>query len=147
MVKKRQYTFIDLFTGCGGLSEGFMESGHFKGLAHIEWEYPKVQTLRNRLVKKWDETCEQVQKRVILFDIQRTDELLYGNWTQESINLYAKNNSEEVQKGLKYMLNGETVDLIIGGPPYQAYSRLQTWRTAKQGSTKTYSRRYTVPYS
>lgn len=64
MAKKRQYTFIDLFAGCGGLSEGFMESGHFKGLAHIEWEYPMVQTLRNRLVKKWNETCEQAQKKL-----------------------------------------------------------------------------------
>ena len=122
MAKKRQYTFIDLFAGCGGLSEGFMESGHFKGLAHIEWEYPMVQTLRNRLVKKWNETCEQAQKKVILFDIQRTDELLFGNWTQESIKQYAKYNSVETQKGLKHMLNGKTVDLIIGGPPCQAYS-------------------------
>ncbi|MCI6561988.1 MAG: DNA cytosine methyltransferase [Bacteroidales bacterium] len=122
MTKNKTYTFIDLFAGCGGLSEGFMESGHFKGLAHIEWEYPMVQTLRKRLVKKWNETSEQAQKRVICFDIQRTDELLYGNWTQESIDLYAKNNSEEIQKGLKNMLKGENVDLIIGGPPCQAYS-------------------------
>lgn len=118
----RQYTFIDLFAGCGGLSEGFMESGHFKGLAHIEWEYPMVQTLRNRLVKKWHETDEQAQKRVILFDIQRTDELLNGNWTQETKDLYAKYNSLEAQKGLKYLNNRESVDLIIGGPPCQAYS-------------------------
>ena len=104
------------------MSEGFMESGHFRGLAHVEWELPMVQTLRNRLVKKWNETLEQAQKRVVFFDIQRTDELLYGNWSQESIKLYAKNNSEEAQKGLKFMLNGETVDLIIGGPPCQAYS-------------------------
>lgn len=118
----KKYTFIDLFAGCGGLSEGFMESRHFKGLAHIEWEYPMVQTLRNRLITKWHESDEQAQKRVILFDIQRTDELLNGYWTQETKDLYAKYNSLEAQKGLKHLINGDSVDLIIGGPPCQAYS-------------------------
>jgi len=118
----KKYTFIDLFAGCGGLSEGFMESRHFKGIAHIEWEYPMVQTLRNRLITKWHESDEQAQKRVILFDIQRTNELVNGYWTQETKDLYAKYNSLEAQKGLKHLINGDSVDLIIGGPPCQAYS-------------------------
>lgn len=122
MAEDRKYTFIDLFAGCGGLSEGFLESGHFRGLAHVEWEYPMVQTLRNRLVKKWGEDYEQARRRVILFDIQKTNELLEGDWTQQSTDLYAKYNSIEATKGLKCMLKGEAVDLIIGGPPCQAYS-------------------------
>ncbi|MCQ2204425.1 MAG: DNA cytosine methyltransferase [Bacteroidales bacterium] len=31
----KKYTFIDLFAGCGGLSEGFVQAG-FKPVAHVE---------------------------------------------------------------------------------------------------------------
>lgn len=121
MIKKK-YTFIDLFAGCGGLSEGFMSSGYFSGLAHVEWELPMVQTLRNRLVQKWNETEEDAKKKVILFDIQKTDELISGNWSEESIAQYGENNDNSIQKGLKEIINKESVDFIIGGPPCQAYS-------------------------
>ena len=62
---KRKYTFIDLFAGCGGLSEGFLQTGKFEGLAHVEWESPMVNTLRQRLVDKWNHSEEDAQKRVI----------------------------------------------------------------------------------
>lgn len=68
---KKKYTFIDLFAGCGGLSEGFLESGQFEPLAHVEWELPMVNTLRNRLSTHWDYSEEEARKSVILFDIQK----------------------------------------------------------------------------
>ena len=68
---KKKYTFIDLFAGCGGLSEGFLESGQFEPLAHVEWELPMVNTLRNRLSTHWNYTEEEARKSVILFDIQK----------------------------------------------------------------------------
>ena len=61
---KKKYTFIDLFAGCGGLSEGFLQTGRYKALAHVEWEKPMVDTLRNRLVSRWDETEEEAMKIV-----------------------------------------------------------------------------------
>lgn len=114
--------FIDLFAGCGGLSEGFLQSGHFNGLAHVEWETPMVNTLRLRLIEKWGETVEAATNKVIQFDIQRTDELINGNWSDDTSSLYSKNNSKSTQHGLDSIIDGSTVDVIIGGPPCQAYS-------------------------
>ena len=62
-------TFIDLFAGCGGFSEGFLQSGDFEAIAHVEWELPMVRTLRNRLIKKWDHSEDDSYKHVVHFDI------------------------------------------------------------------------------
>ena len=114
--------FIDLFAGCGGLSEGFLQSGHFNGLAHVEWEIPMVNTLRTRLINKWGDTKEQADSKVIQFDIQKTEELLNGNWSEGTKAIYAQNNSQLAQFGLNCLIGGSNVDVIIGGPPCQAYS-------------------------
>lgn len=119
---KSLYTFIDLFAGCGGLSEGFLQSGHFDGLAHVEWETPMVDTLRKRLQDKWGESSDSAKSKVIQFDIQKTDELLGGNWSEEMKSLYLTRNSLSATLGLDNLIDGRTVDLIIGGPPCQAYS-------------------------
>lgn len=121
-IKDRKLTVIDLFAGCGGLSEGFFMSGDYKELAHVEWELPMVKTLRNRLVHKWGHSESESKKRVIHFDIQKTNELINGNWSEKSINLYGESNSKTISNyGMKGIIN-EDVDIIIGGPPCQAYS-------------------------
>jgi DNA (cytosine-5)-methyltransferase 1 len=116
-------TFIDLFAGCGGLSEGFLMSNKFKGLAHVEWELPMVKTLRYRLENKWQHSTEESLKRVVHFDIQKTEELINGNWTSDSKKEYGNSNHNLItQVGLKGLIGEQSVDLIIGGPPCQAYS-------------------------
>ena len=122
-LNNRQLTFIDLFAGCGGLSEGFLNSGGFKGLAHVEWELPMVNTLRGRLEKKWGHTAEEAAKRVVHFDIQRSEELLFGFTDETSLNAFGKTNDPSVvSEGLRGVVGKTRVDLIIGGPPCQAYS-------------------------
>lgn len=103
-------TFIDLFAGCGGLSDGFLQSGHFTSLAHVEWEQPMCETLRHRLSTKWHH--KNANDEVIRFDIQRTDELINGFDDPE----YGHH------IGLNALVNDRDVDVIIGGPPCQAYS-------------------------
>ena len=119
----KKYTCIDLFAGAGGLSEGFLQVEAFEFVAHVEWEKPMVDTLRNNLVKRWGYNEDIAKKSVIQFDIQKTDELMHGSWLDETIADYGKNNSDDViQYGIDGLLEGRKVDIIIGGPPCQAYS-------------------------
>jgi len=40
-MKSKKYNTIDLFAGCGGLMDGFMQEGSYETLACVEWEkYP-----------------------------------------------------------------------------------------------------------
>ncbi len=82
-----------------------------------------VDTLRNRLVTKWKESETGAQKKVILFDIQKSEELINGSWSDDSLQQYGPYNSDIVKtKGLRGVVGKRHVDLIIGGPPCQAYS-------------------------
>src|SRR5690554_316954 len=122
-MKNKKLTFIDLFAGCGGLSEGFLQSGKFDGLAHVEWEIPMVRTLRKRLAEKWSHSEEEAFKHVVHFDIQKIDELLNGSWSEETNVIYGSTNHKDTsEKGLKGVVGNKKVNLIIGGPPCQAYS-------------------------
>lgn len=106
-----KYKFIDLFAGCGGLEDGFLQSGMYIDIAAVEWLKPQVNTLIRRLETKWG--IEDAADRVMHFDIQREEELFDG-WDDEEFG---------TGKGLDYFV-GEAggIDVIIGGPPCQAYS-------------------------
>lgn len=105
------YTFIDLFAGCGGLSEGFHKEDGFDFLAAVEWEKAPANNLINRLEKKWND--KSASEKVLIFDIQRVNELFNG-WKNDP-----KYGSH---KGLNNLIGAKKVDIIIGGPPCQAYS-------------------------
>ena len=105
------YKFIDLFAGCGGLEDGFLQSGKYKDIAAVEWLKPQVNTLIHRLETKWN--IPDAKERVMHFDIQREEELFSG-WDDKKFG-----NSN----GLDYFVDkAEGIDVIIGGPPCQAYS-------------------------
>ena len=69
MPPKKKYTFIDLFAGCGGLSEGFYRMG-FNALAHVEIDHWACETLRKRMLYYG---YKNGNKEVIEADITRKD--------------------------------------------------------------------------
>lgn len=107
---KGKINTIDLFAGCGGLLDGFLQEGGYNSLACVEWETYPCLTLVKRLKEKWGH--RKAENEVIRFDIQRTDELFSGFDDVE----YGKH------VGLDRIIGNKRVDVIIGGPPCQAYS-------------------------
>ncbi len=93
-----QYNFIDLFAGCGGLSEGFYKQG-FKALTHVEIDHFACETLKTRMK-------------------------YYGyNDSEESV-LELDITSKDVITKISKVVGKRNVDLIIGGPPCQSFSTL-----------------------
>ena len=108
---ERKHRFIDLFAGCGGLEDGFLQTGMYTDVAAVEWLKPQVDTLIHRLETKWG--IKDANERVMRFDIQREQELFNG-WDDPEFG---------TSPGLDHYVNESGgVDIIIGGPPCQAYS-------------------------
>lgn len=107
----KKIKFIDLFAGCGGLFDGFMQSGMYEPVASVEWEKAPVEVLKNRLKTKWN--VEDPDKEVIRFDIQREEELFNGFDDPEYGKHIGLDSLVDEKKG---------IDIVIGGPPCQAYS-------------------------
>ena len=107
----KKYKVIDLFAGCGGLLDGFMKSDLYKPVASVEWQKNQVNTLRNRLKSKWG--ILDADETVLHMDIQRQE--LFTGW---------KNDPDYGEScGLDSIVNdNDEIDIIIGGPPCQAYS-------------------------
>lgn len=118
--------YIDLFAGAGGLSEGFIRQG-FTPVAHIEMNKEAVNTLKTRMsyhylfknknLKIYNDYLKGIISR----------EELYVNVPKELLDTcicetISKESLPRIYKKIDALLNGETVDVIIGGPPCQAYS-------------------------
>lgn len=111
-MKNKKISSIDLFAGCGGLMDGFEKTGKYETLAAVEWEKGPCANLRARLKDKWK--YKNAEDIVLQFDIQRTDELFEGWADDEKYGTSAGLDALVGEKG--------KLDIIIGGPPCQAYS-------------------------
>lgn len=128
-MNNNQYTFIDLFAGAGGLSEGFIRAG-YTPIAHIEMNRDACNTLKTRSAFHFlkDEGKLSIYEDYLKNKVEGTD----------GSNLWSKVPQEITEKVICATIGEETignifssvdklkgereVDVIIGGPPCQAYS-------------------------
>src|SRR6188768_585979 len=122
----KKLTFIDLFAGAGGLSEGFIRAG-YEPIAHVEMDEAACYTLKTRAAYHYLKTQNKfdIYKAYLKNEITRTE--LYKNVPVEIlssvINLpIGGDNNSRIHTAIENLLDGRKVDLIIGGPPCQAYT-------------------------
>lgn len=123
----KELNYIDLFAGAGGLSEGFIRAG-YKPIAHVEMNKDACDTIKTRIAYHWLKENKKIRiyNDYLKSKTKNKDEL-WKNVPEHLINSVinkeiSENTLPEIFKKIEKELNGKQVDLIIGGPPCQAYS-------------------------
>src|SRR5450759_2283181 len=126
---KKKLNYIDLFAGAGGLSEGFIRAG-FNPIAHVEMDEAACFTLKTRTSYHY---LKSEKKLEIYYSYQKGEinrEQLYSHIPEHLLNriINEKIDKSSLTKIFERIDNipkkdgDKIIDVIIGGPPCQAYS-------------------------
>lgn len=118
--------FLDLFAGAGGLSEGFIQAG-YTPVAHIEMDKAACNTLKTRAAFHWlsNHGNRELYNRYLAREIPREDfyHQIPANILNTVLNYeISEETLPEIFQQVDALLNGRRLDIVIGGPPCQAYS-------------------------
>ncbi|MCX2495908.1 DNA (cytosine-5-)-methyltransferase [Pedobacter sp. PF22-3] len=125
-MNNKNFNYIDLFAGAGGLSEGFKRSG-FEAIAHVEMDKAACYTLKTRIAYYHLKENNRIKDYIAYLEGKITREELYSlipsKILDTVINLpIGLENNETIFSKLDKHSSGREIDLIVGGPPCQAYS-------------------------
>lgn len=118
--------YIDLFAGAGGLSEGFIRAG-FEPLAHVELDAAACYTLKTRTAYHYLKSVCKYDTYISYLKGEISRSELYSYVPQALLDtvinlpIGAEFNST-IHETIGRKLEKKEIDLIIGGPPCQAYS-------------------------
>lgn len=125
----KQLNYIDLFAGTSALSEGFRQL-NFNPVAHIEMDTDACLTIKTREVYYYLKENNKLDTYYDYLSGKITRDSLYKHIPSEKTNSVInaeisdsslKNIFKTIETNLKQLPNSE-LDLIVGGPPCQAYS-------------------------
>lgn len=119
-------TFIDLFAGAGGLSEGFIRAG-FSPIAHVEMNKDACETLRTRTAYHYLKENNKIEVYYDYLKGKITRDKLWSSIPEHLIKSVINTEISpltlpSIFKSIDAELGNQKVDLVIGGPPCQAYS-------------------------
>ncbi len=118
--------YIDLFAGAGGFSEGFKRVG-FEPVAHVEVDQAACFTLKTRLSYYYLKENKKIDIYVRYLKNEISREQLYSfipsPVLESVINLpIGDMNNRRIFEIIDKLNGGKDIDIIVGGPPCQAYS-------------------------
>ncbi len=131
--------YIDLFAGAGGLSEGFIRTG-FNPVAHVEMDKSACDTLKTRVSfhylkskNKIDIYNDYLKGKISTkqFYSHIPDRILKTIINDEISKQSLRAIFEKIDR-IKSENNIKEIDLVIGGPPCQAYSLVGRARNAQK---------------
>lgn len=128
-IARDSFNFIDLFAGAGGLSEGFLQAG-FKPVAHVEMNKFAAKTLETRSAYYYLKGTDNltVYKKYMQGKITR-EELMKQIPASIIKTIINETMSDDTLPSIFKTIDGimkikgiKIIDVIVGGPPCQAYS-------------------------
>lgn len=125
-IRNNSLTFLDVFAGGGGLSEGFVRAG-FTPIAHVERDKAACFTLKTRAAFHWLKRTGDIEKYHDYLQGRITRQQLYDSVPEREIASVINTEIGEdsingIFSQIDELLNNRPLDLIVGGPPCQAYS-------------------------
>lgn len=118
--------YLDLFAGAGGLSEGFLRAG-YEAVAHIEMDTAACYTLKTRAAYHWLKKKNKLALYNDYLEQRITRDEFYSAIPKSVLDTVlnyeiSEDSLETIFSDIDALLKGRKLDLIIGGPPCQAYS-------------------------
>lgn len=118
--------YIDLFAGAGGFSEGFIRAG-FKPVAHVEIDSAACFTLKTRLTYHYliENGKVAIYNKYLKGEITRDQlysfapDAIFKSVINRAI---GQENNKTIFQMIDALKGTNKIDIIVGGPPCQAYS-------------------------
>lgn len=142
-INNTKIAYLDLFAGAGGLSEGFATAG-YQPIAHVEMDADACNTLKTRecfyYLQSVGSNCKYIDylmkciSRDQLYDLVPQgilDSVICETMSDESM----PSIFEKIDRAMSFR-EVDSIDLILGGPPCQAYSMAGRARKNMEGDPR-----------